>query len=84
VYLDYRRLREEQLMRESGPPCVCGCRSWSREPVRDPTRRRFKCTACLRVLNVSAELVRPRVAQEGQSQAPPGQPVRREGHQQLT
>jgi hypothetical protein len=63
MYLDYRRLREEQLMRESGPPCVCGRRSWSREPVRDPARRQFKCLTCLRVVDVSAELFRSRAAQ---------------------
>ena len=84
MYLDYRRLREEQLMRESGPPCVCGRHSWNREPVRDPARRRFKCIACLRVLNVSAELVRPRVTQGGESQPPLGKPVRREDHPQQT
>lgn len=62
MYLDYRRLLEEQLMRESGPSCVCSRRSWSREPVRHSAYRRFKCVSCLRVLEVSAELFRSRVA----------------------
>ena len=56
MYLDYRRLREEQLMRENGPPCACGRRLWSREPVRDPEHRRFKCSACLTVLSLPAGL----------------------------
>jgi hypothetical protein len=72
MYLDYRRLLEEQLMRESGPSCVCGRRAWSREPVRDSAHRRFKCLSCLRVLEVSAERFRSRVAQE--SEGAPRQP----------
>jgi hypothetical protein len=56
MYLDPRRLREEQVMRDSGPACACGRRSWKREPIRDPNRRRFRCTVCLTVLNVPAEL----------------------------
>ena len=43
-------------MRDSGPACACGRRSWKREPIRDANRRRFRCTACLTVLDVSAEL----------------------------
>lgn len=27
MYLDYRRQREEQVMRESGPACACGRRN---------------------------------------------------------
>jgi hypothetical protein len=60
MYLDYRRLREEQVMRESGPACTCGRRSWRRELIRDPERRRFRCTVCLTVLNLSAELFHSR------------------------
>jgi hypothetical protein len=56
MYLDYRRLREEQLMCKSGPPCTCGRRQWSREPVRDPEYRQFRCRACLTVLSVPATL----------------------------
>lgn len=69
MYLDYRRLLEEQLMREIGPSCVCGRRSWSREAVRDSARRRFKCLSCLRVLEVSAELFRSRVTQGSEGAA---------------
>jgi hypothetical protein len=79
--LDYHRLREEQLMRESGHPCVCGRRSWSREPVRDPTRRRFKCAVCLSVLDVSAELFRDPVTQAGEDQPPVAKPDQTE-HQE--
>ena len=56
MYRDLRRLREEQVVRESGPACACGRRSWKREPIRDPDRRRFRCAVCFTVLNVSAEL----------------------------
>jgi len=56
MYFDHRRLREEQIMQESGPACACGRRSWKREPVRDPDRRQFRCIACLTVFNVSVEL----------------------------
>ena len=68
MYLDYRRLREEQFMRESGPPCTCGRRLWSREPVRDPEHRRFKCSACLTVLSLPASLFHNQEA--GQSEKP--------------
>jgi hypothetical protein len=61
-------------MRESGPSCVCGRRSWSREPVRDSVHRRFKCLKCLRVLEVSAELFRSRVAQESEGASHQPQP----------
>jgi hypothetical protein len=60
MYLDHRRLREEQVMREIGPACACGHRSWKREPVRDPYRRKFRCTACLTVFDVSVELFEKR------------------------
>jgi hypothetical protein len=56
MYLDYRRLREEQLMRDSGPACPCGRRTWSREPVRDPEYRSFRCRACLTLLTLPAGL----------------------------
>jgi hypothetical protein len=49
MYLDLRRLREEQVMREGGPACACGRRSWKREPIRDPDRRRFRCAVCFTV-----------------------------------
>lgn len=62
MYLDYRRLREEQFMRQSGPACACGRRLWSREPVRDAEHRRFKCSACLTVLTLPASLFHPREA----------------------
>jgi hypothetical protein len=74
MYLDYRRHREEQLMRQNGPPCACGRRLWRREPVRDSEHRRFKCSACLTVLTLPAALFRTREAD------PPEEP----DHQQET
>jgi hypothetical protein len=56
MYLDYRRHREEQVVRQSGVPCACGQRLWTREQVREPGRRRFMCLACRTVLNVPADL----------------------------
>jgi len=69
MYLDLRRLREEQVMRESGPACACGRRSWKREPIRDPDRRRFRCGVCFTVLNVSAELLHIQKPDEHQQTA---------------
>jgi hypothetical protein len=54
--MNYRRLRDEQIMERSGPACACGRRSWVREPVRDSDRRRFRCSACHTVIDVSAKL----------------------------
>jgi hypothetical protein len=67
--MNYRRLRDEQIMQRSGPACACGRRSWSREPVQDHDRRRFRCTACHTVLNVSAELFQERTLAEHQQTA---------------
>jgi len=60
--MDYRRLRDELIMQQSGPACPCGRRSWKRGPVRDPDRRLFRCAACYTVLNVSSELLLARRA----------------------
>ena len=56
MYLDAQRQREEQIMRQSGPSCACGRRSWRREPIRNPARREFRCGACHTVFSVSVEL----------------------------
>jgi hypothetical protein len=84
MYLDYRRLREEQLMRQSGPPCACGQRLWSRQRVRDSERRRFKCNACLTVLDVPAELFHKQERQDGKGQPSVGQAEEPDHHQQQT
>jgi hypothetical protein len=68
MYLDYRRLREEQVMRQSGVPCACGQRLWTREQVREPGRRRFMCLACRTVLNVPADLFQSREPQAAEGQ----------------
>lgn len=63
MYRDYRRLREEQRVRENGPSCACGQRLWSREPVRDCERRRFRCRACLTLVDLPATFFQPRASQ---------------------
>jgi hypothetical protein len=73
MYLDYRRLREEQVMRQSGVPCACGQRLWTREQVREPERRLFKCLACRTVLNVPADLLHSRAPQAAEVQPPEGE-----------
>lgn len=60
MYLDYRRLREEQIVRENGPSCACGQRLWLRESVRDFDRRRFRCSACLTLLDLPATFFQAR------------------------
>ena len=60
MYLDYRRLQSEELMRQNGPPCACGRRVWRSEPSRDPERWRFRCGACSTVVNVAAKTLRER------------------------
>lgn len=84
MYLDPRRLREEQVMRETGPPCVCGQRLWTREPVREPERRLFKCLACRTVLNVPADLLHSREPQaaEGQPSESEAKEAEQHGQQQ--
>ena len=56
MYLDPRRQREEQIMQQSAPACVCGRRSWRREQIRNPAWREFRCIACHTVFSVPIEL----------------------------
>jgi len=84
MYLDYRRVREEQLMREIGPPCACGRRSWRSEPSRDPERRRFRCSACFTVLVISAKVFQNREAQAGEGQPSADQADELDHHHQQT
>jgi hypothetical protein len=58
MYLDYRRMRAEELMRQNGPPCGCGRRVWRSEPSRYPELWRFRCAACSTVVNVPATVLR--------------------------